>query len=84
MKLNKNLYFLSLLSLVIGILLMHYLPQVYFVGIIIFFVLIVLQTPNPKPDPTGETNDENLAILKLIGLNTILFLAGGYIAAIFL
>lgn len=75
---------LSILSLIIGIFLMKFLVQVYFVGIIIFFILIATQTPTSKVDRTGETNDANISTLRIIGLNTILYLAGGYIAAIFL
>lgn len=63
---------------------MEYLARVYFVGILIFFIIIAFQTPTTKSDPTGEANDAGIFILKLTGLNAIFYLVGGYIAAIFL
>ncbi|HLR91646.1 MAG TPA: hypothetical protein VK048_01135 [Atopostipes sp.] len=62
---------------------MMYLRRVYFVGLLILFILIVFQTPTTKIDRTGEANDASIAILKFIGLNTILYLVGGYAALIF-
>ena len=50
---------------------------------LIFFILIAFQTPSTKFDPTGEANDASINMLKAIGLNALLFVAGGYIAAIF-
>lgn len=63
---------------------MNYLPQVFFVGMLIFFILIAFQTPSNKFDPTGETNDANISMLRVIGLSALLFVAGGYISVIFL
>ena len=80
---NRPSYFYSLISLVVGLLLMMYLRRVYFVGLLILFILIVFQTPTTKIDRTGEANDASIAILKFIGLNTILYLVGGYAALIF-
>lgn len=80
---NRPSYLYSLISLIIGILLMMYLRRVYFVGLLIFFILIVFQTPTTKVDRTGEANDASIAILKFIGLNTILYLVGGYAALLF-
>lgn len=76
-------YLLSLISLVIGILLMMYVRRVYFVGLLIFFILVVFQTPTTKVDKTGEANDASIAMLKFVGLNTLLYLAGGYAALLF-
>lgn len=63
---------------------MNFLPQVFFVGMLIFFILIAFQTPSNKFDPTGETNDANISMLRVIGLSALLFVAGGYISVIFL
>lgn len=80
-KINLLFYIASLL---LGITLMNYLPQVFFVGMLIFFILIAFQTPSNKFDPTGETNDANISMLRVIGLSALLFVAGGYISVIFL
>lgn len=79
MKIGKTLLF-SLLPLLVGLLLMQFLRRVYVAGLIIFFVLVAFQTPNPKRDQTGEVNDANIQILKFIGLNVIMYLVGGYLA----
>jgi hypothetical protein len=76
------IYLLSIITLIIGYLLMEYLIQVYFVGIIILFILIAFQTPSRKVDKTGEANDFSIKILRIIGLNTILYLIGGYLSAL--
>lgn len=76
-------YLLSLISLILGIIFMNHLRRVYFVGLIIFFVLITFQTPTTKVDRTGEANDASIAMLKFIGLNAILYLVGGYAALLF-
>lgn len=73
----------SLLPLLIGLLLMQYLRSVFMVGLFILFILIVFQTPNQKYDQTGEVNESNIQILKLIGLSSIMYLAGGYLSLIF-
>lgn len=80
-KINLLFYIASLL---LGITLMNYLPQVFFVGMLIFFILIAFQTPSNKYDPTGETNDANISMLRVIGLSALLFVAGGYVSVIFL
>lgn len=79
--LNWPLFGLSFL--IIGTLLMIYLRQVYFVGLIVSFILIAFQTPSPYVDKTGEANDFNLALLKVIGASTIAYLIGGYVALLF-
>lgn len=84
-KMNKKIdpiYLLSLLSLVIGYVLMKYLTRVYFVGIIILFILVAFQTPSTKFDKTGEANDLSIRILRITGLNAILYLIGGYLSAL--
>lgn len=62
---------------------MMYLPRVYFVGILTFFIIVAFQTPSTKVDKTGEANDASIALLKFIGLNALLYLAGGYAALFF-
>ena len=84
LKVNKKVYLLSILSLIIGILLMEYLVRVYFVGVLIFFILIAFRTPTTKYDKTGESTEFSINLLRFIGLNAILYLVGGYVAAIFL
>lgn len=59
---------------------MNYLRQVYFVGLIISFILIAFQTPSPHIDKTGEANDFNIALIKVIGASSIAYLIGGYAA----
>lgn len=81
MKNFSILFYLA--ALVLGMILMHFLPFVFFIGMLIFFVLIAFQTPSNKYDPTGEINDANINLLRVIGLCALLFVAGGYIAAIF-
>lgn len=83
-KNSRLLYLVGLLSLILGMVFMKYLVRVYFAFIVIFFFLILFQTPLPKVDKTGEINDAKISILRVIGLSTLLFLAGGYIALIFL
>lgn len=61
---------------------MIYLRQVYFVGLIISFILIAYQTPSSYVDKTGEANDFNIALLKVIGASTLAYLIGGYAALI--
>lgn len=80
-KLNWPLF--ALVFLVIGILLMNFLRQVYFVGLIVSFIVIAYQTPSPHVDKTGEANDFNIALLKVIGASTIAYLIGGYTALLF-
>lgn len=80
---NRPSFLFSLISLVIGFLLMMYLPRVYFVGVVTFFIVVVFQTPSTKVDKTGEANDASIALLKFIGLNALLYLAGGYAALLF-
>lgn len=70
----------GLVSLVVGILLMQYLRQVYFAGLIISFILIAFQTPSPHVDKTGEANDFNIAMIRVIGASTLGYLIGGYAA----
>lgn len=62
---------------------MTFLRRVYFVGVILLFIIIVFQTPSTKVDRTGEVNDANLSLLKVIGLNALLYLAGGYLSLMF-
>mgnify|MGYP001470671246 CR=1 FL=1 len=62
---------------------MMYLRRVYFVGLLIYFIIVVFQTPTTKVDRTGEANDASIAVLKFIGLNTLLYLTGGYLALLF-
>lgn len=76
-------YLFSLISLILGIAFMAYLRRVYFVGLLIFFILIIFQTPTTKVDRTGEANDASIAMLKFVGLNAILYLVGGYAALLF-
>ncbi len=84
MKKNRTLFYgLSLISLIIGLLLMTFLRRVYFVGVILLFIIVVFQTPSTKVDRTGEVNDANLSLLKVIGLNALLYLAGGYLSLMF-
>lgn len=59
---------------------MNYLRRVYFVGLIISFILIAYQTPSPHVDKTGEANDFNIALIKVIGASSIAYLIGGYAA----
>lgn len=80
-KLNWPLF--AFVFLVIGILLMNFLRQVYFVGLIVSFIVIAYQTPSPHVDKTGEANDFNIALLKVIGASTIAYLIGGYTALLF-
>lgn len=80
---NKKTILFSFISFIIGLLLMEYLVRVFFVGMLIFFIIIAFQTPTTKPDPTGEANEASLTILKITGLNALLYVAGGYFAAIF-
>lgn len=75
-------YALSLVTLILATLLMQYLRKVYVVGLIIFFILVAFQTPSHKVDKTGEINDANIAMLKVIGLNMLMYLAGGYLSLI--
>lgn len=82
-RMAKSNIIFAIISLLLGMALMHFLPQVFFVGMLIFFILIAFQTPSTKFDPTGEANDASINMLKVIGLNALLFVAGGYIAAIF-
>lgn len=79
-KENLNWPIFAIVFLVIGTFLMQYLPRVYFVGIIIAFILIAFQTPSPYVDKTGEANDFNIALLKVIGASTLAYLAGAYLA----
>jgi len=62
---------------------MTFLRRVYFVGVILLFIIVVFQTPSTKVDRTGEVNDANLSLLKVIGLNALLYLAGGYLSLMF-
>ncbi len=78
-----NWQIFAVVFLIIGILLMNFLRRVYFVGIIISFILIAYQTPSSYVDKTGEANDFNLALLKVIGASTIAYLIGGYAALLF-
>ena len=80
---KKSTYLFSLLSFIVGLILMKYLRQVYVVGLLIAFIIIAFQTPTTKPDRTGEANDASIALLKFIGLNALLYLAGGYAALLF-
>ncbi len=79
MKKGRTFLF-SLIPLIIGLLLMEFLRRVYVVGLIILFILVVFQTPNPKHDNTGEANDASIQILRIIGLSVIMYLVGGYLA----
>ncbi len=81
---NKKTILFSFISFFIGLLLMEYATRIFFVGMFILFVLIAFQTPSTKPDPTGESNDASIRLLRLTGLNAILYLVGGYFSAIFL
>lgn len=62
---------------------MTFLRRVYFVGVILLFIIVVFQTPSTKVDRTGEVNDANLSLLKVVGLNALLYLAGGYLSLMF-
>lgn len=83
LKSNKIPYLLSIITLIIGALLMNYLRRVYFIGIIIVFIVVVFQTPSTKFDRTGEINDANISMLRVIGLHALMYVAGGYISLIF-
>lgn len=79
---QRSFYLLSIITLIIGLLLMNFLQGVYFVGLVILFILVTFQTPSPKEDKTGEINDANISMLKTIGLHAIMYLVGGYVALI--
>lgn len=83
LKNNKIPYLLSMITLIIGAVLMTYLRRVYFIGIIIAFIIVVFQTPSTKVDRTGEINDANISMLRVVGLHALMFVAGGYISLIF-
>lgn len=70
----------GLVSLVIGLLLMQYLRRVYFAGLIIAFIVVAFQTPSPHVDKTGEANEFNLALIRVVGASTLGYLIGGYAA----
>ena len=70
----------GLVSLIIGILLMQYLRQVYFTGLIVAFIVVAFQTPSPHVDKTGEANDFNIAMIRVVGASTVGYLIGGYAA----
>lgn len=59
---------------------MHYLRQVYFVGLIVSFIVVAFQTPTTHVDRTGEANDFNIALIKIVGASTLAYLIGGYAA----
>lgn len=82
-KENLNWPTFGLVFFIIGLLLMKYLRRVYVVGLLISFILIAFQTPSSHVDKTGEANDFNIALLKVIGASTIAYLIGGY-AVLFL
>ena len=82
-KENLNWPIFALIFLVVGTLLMNYLRRVYAVGLLISFILIAYQTPSPHVDKTGEANDFNIALLKVIGASTLAYLIGGYAALLF-
>lgn len=77
-KNKSNWYIFALSSFVIGIALMKYLRQVYFVGIIVLFIVVAFQTPSTHVDKTGEANDFNILLIKIVGASTIGYLIGGY------
>ena len=79
---KRTKFLFSLIPLLIGFLLMHYLRRVFMVGLFILFILIVFQTPSQKYDQTGEVNESNIQVLKMIGLSALMFLAGGYLSLI--
>lgn len=81
---RNSLYLFSIVSLIIGLLLMTFLQQVYFVGLVIIFIIVAFQTPSRKEDKTGEINEANISMLKVIGLHAIMYLVGGYASLIFL
>lgn len=59
---------------------MQYLRQVYFVGLIVAFIVVAFQTPSPHVDKTGEANDFNIAMIRVVGASTLGYLIGGYVA----
>lgn len=75
---KKFRYISSLITLLVSMLLMKYLRQLYFTGLIIIFIIVVFQTPSTKVDRTGEANDASIELLKFVGINTIAYLIGGY------
>ena len=79
---KRTKFLFSLFSFLLGLLLMQYLRRVFMVGLFILFMLIVFQTPSQKYDQTGEVNESNIQILKIIGLSSLLYLAGGYLSLI--
>ena len=79
---KRTKFLFSLFSFLLGLLLMQYLRRVFMVGLFILFMLIVFQTPSQKYDQTGEVNESNIQILKIIGLSSLMYLAGGYISLI--
>lgn len=83
LKFNNKIYLLSIISFIVGFLLMEYLVRVFFVGMLIFFILIAFQTPTTKVDPTGEANEFSKNLLRFIGLNALLYVAGGYVSVLF-
>ncbi len=79
---KRTKFLFSLFSFLLGLLLMQYLRRVFMVGLFILFMLIVFQTPSQKYDQTGEVNESNIQILKIIGLSSLMYLAGGYLSLI--
>lgn len=75
---KKFRYISSLVTFLVSMLLMKYLRQLYFTGLIIIFIIVVFQTPSTKVDRTGEANDASIELLKFVGINTIAYLIGGY------
>lgn len=79
---KSNIFLFSLIPLLLGLLLMQFLRRVFMVGLFILFIIVVFQTPSQKYDQTGEINEANIQMLKMIGLGTIMYLVGGYLALI--
>lgn len=79
-KRKSKWYLFAVVAFIIGVLLMQFLRQVYFVGIIVSFIVVAFQTPSPHTDKTGEANEFNLAMIKVVGASTLAYLIGGYAA----
>lgn len=81
---NKHpLFHVGILAFPLGIILMAFFSQLYFLGIVGLFILVLVQTPKPTKAKDEDDNNRSTVSLKLVTFVVISFLLGGFIGMLF-
>lgn len=83
MKNQHPLFYIGILAFPLGIILMEFFVQLYFLGIVGLFILVLFQMPKPTKVKNEDENDRSTLSLKLVTFVVLSFLLGGFVSMMF-